>query len=121
MKTRTLKRWTPEALALVAEYFALTNPTKKQKKDLQKELGRTWGAIYNKNWELRNPIKAKACKDRAKSKEKSRRNGTSPKTDVIQVTHVTKLPTNVTTIKIGECIIETYSSKIKINDVLIEV
>ena len=115
-KKSRLKSWSPEEIVDLKEFFSQTR-TKEEKDVFAKKLGRTFGAIYNKHWALQNPEKAKAQKIKDRQKR-----GTNQNNEVIQVTHVEKqIAPLINTIKIGKCTIETYSSKIKIDDVLIEV
>lgn len=115
---RKLKRWTEEEHEQILTFFREPK-TGTEKDNLAATLGRTWNSIYNKHWELKNPEKAQASKDRAKLVEKQRRLAKGKdEHEIIKVTHIAP---KLTILKIGKCTIETYSTKIKIDDVLIEV
>ena len=102
------KMWTEEEHKEVLEFF--NSPKTKEEKDaLSLKLGRTWNSIYNRFWDSKNPKKKSAKKSNKAQNEK------------IIVSHVQREIPLSTTIKIGDVIVETFSSRIKVNDVLIEV
>tara|TARA_R110000796_G_scaffold168210_2_gene285107 strand:- start:686 stop:1054 length:369 start_codon:yes stop_codon:yes gene_type:complete len=120
-KKRKLKVWTQEEYVEVKAFFSL--PKSREEKDaFAKKLDRTYPSIYNKHWSLANPEKHNAARNRMKLLKTAKKDIEQNNSEFVKVTHVNKtIAPLVTTIKIGKCVIETYSSKIKIDDVLIEV
>jgi hypothetical protein len=112
---RKLKPWTTEELEIITEFFTKIR-TRAQKDSLCKRLERTWGAIYNKHWAIANPEKSKEMNTRAKQLAKTIDKAKELYKGNVKVVHINQ----PTTIKIGECIIETFSKNIKVNNVLIE-
>lgn len=113
------KKWSTEDESKVMSFFKKIkgpSPTKVQRENISKELNRPYTAIYTKFWTLNG-------KKGITNKKSTKNNNNAKKDDKIVVTHVNqKVPMFVNTIKIGEvAIIETFSNKIKINDVFIEV
>lgn len=120
---RVLKRWNSEDNQELVAFFSMDR-SREEKDVFAKRLGRTWGAIYNRHWDMKNPDSKERAKAKAKANAKSRAKKleAQEKNEKLIVTHIQATATpGMTTIKIGECIIETYSSKIRINNVLIEV
>lgn len=117
MAKRILKRWTPEDIAKVVD-FCKESRTRIEKDEFAASLDRNWGTIYNKNWEQINPKKVQASKQKVIDARAEKKEIPSPPPTDITVTHIN--PPTFTTIKIGECRIETHSTKIRINNILIE-
>ena len=117
-KKRKLQRWTTEELTLLKEFFAIKRNTT-ERNLISAKLNRTFSSIYNKHWSLKNPVSVKKSKARTRSNAKTKIIN-KEKNEKIVVTHVQTLPQPMT-IRIGEVVIETFSSAVKINDVLIEV
>lgn len=116
-KNNVGKKWSTEDESKVISFFKETKgsiPTKEQKDEISKELGRRYKTIYIKFW-LLNKKKGLIGKKRTKNNNNVKNN------DKIVVTHVNqKVPMFVNTIKVGEVVIETFSKRIKVNDVFIE-
>lgn len=108
MKQRKLKVWTKEELQIIKNFFSEAR-TADEKLNISKQLSRSWNAIYNKNWSLSHPESIKKANRKYVEKHATK--------DMITVSHV-KLP--FTTLRIGECVIETHSTKIKVNNTLLE-
>lgn len=108
MKTLKDKRrnWKPEEVEKLKTYFSMKR-TVAEKEALVKELDRKYNTIYVKYLDLN------------KNKPTVQKNSSEKELVVTNISHP-KIPT-VTTIKVGDAIMETFASRIKINDVFIEV
>ena len=102
--------WSTEDLAKLTAFFS-EERTNEEKKEFAKELDRTWDGIYRKHWMI-----SKGTASRKKVVKTAKIAQSSQKE--IKVTHLQKHPTHI---RIGDVVIETYSSRIKVNDVLIDV
>lgn len=91
-----------------------------ERKLLSEETGRSIKTMYSTYKNIKNSLypKRKPLK-RPLKRGPYNKTVKHPVSDIV-VTHVDSTIKQMHTIKIGECVVETYSSKIKINSVLIE-
>lgn len=120
--TRTMVRWKKQDEAKVKKFFSMTH-TLEEKEKFASELGRNYTSVYAKYKDILKKEKRILEKNKLSDKKDNNIIDKIPsEKETIVVTHINPGLSVPTIIRLENGVsIETFSSKIKINDVFIEV
>lgn len=124
--TRTMVRWKKQDEAKVKKFFSMTH-TLEEKEKFASELGRNYTSVYAKYKDILKKEKRILEKNKLSDKKDNNNNNNiidkiPLEKETIVVTHINPGLSVPTIIRLENGVsIETFSSKIKINDVFIEV